>query len=102
MRYVNAMSIEAVVGTLFVRDRHVVLYNREVFGTELTPCLCSLCLFLSDARHYVTLLCTDSSVRSGTTSEDKYCGGNVLRSQPSGRSCSTLVAVHSNNTKRTL
>jgi len=34
MRYVNAMCIKAVVGTLLVRDRHVVLYNREVFGTE--------------------------------------------------------------------
>jgi len=34
MRYVNVMSIDSVVGTLFVRDRHVVLYTREVFSTE--------------------------------------------------------------------
>ena len=34
MRYVSVMSIDAVVGTLFVRERHVVLYTREVFSTE--------------------------------------------------------------------
>lgn len=34
MRYVNVQSIEAVVGTLLVRQRHVVLYNRDVFSTE--------------------------------------------------------------------
>lgn len=34
MRYVDVMSIDAVVGTLFVRGRHVVVYNREVFSSE--------------------------------------------------------------------
>lgn len=34
MRYVNVHSVDAVVGTLFVRERHVVLYNREVFSNE--------------------------------------------------------------------
>ena len=34
MRYVNMTSIDAVVGTLFVRERHVVLYNREVLSSE--------------------------------------------------------------------
>jgi len=34
MRYVSVMSIDAVVGTLSVRERHVVLYTREVFSTE--------------------------------------------------------------------
>jgi len=34
MRYVSVMSIDAVVGTLFVRERHVLLYTREVFSTE--------------------------------------------------------------------
>jgi len=34
MRYVIVLSIDAVVGTLFLRDRHVVLYTREVFSTE--------------------------------------------------------------------
>jgi len=34
MRYVNVAAIDAVVGTLFVRDRHVVLYSREVFSSE--------------------------------------------------------------------
>jgi len=33
-RYVNVTAIDAVVGTLIVRDRHVVLYTREVFSTE--------------------------------------------------------------------
>lgn len=36
MRYVNAMSFDAVVGTLFVRGRHVILYSREVFSTKIT------------------------------------------------------------------
>jgi len=34
MRYVNVTVIDTVVGTLFVRDRHVALYTREVFSTE--------------------------------------------------------------------
>jgi len=34
MRYVNVAAIDAIVGTLFVRDRHVVLYSREVFSSE--------------------------------------------------------------------
>jgi len=34
MRYVNMTSIDAVVRTLFVRERHVVLYNREVLSSE--------------------------------------------------------------------
>jgi len=34
MRYVNAMPIDAVVGTLFVRARHVVTYSRAVFSAE--------------------------------------------------------------------
>jgi len=34
MRYGNVTAIDAVVGTLFVRERHVVLYLREVFSTE--------------------------------------------------------------------
>lgn len=34
MRYVDVLSIDAVVGTLFVRGRHVVLYTREVFSSE--------------------------------------------------------------------
>lgn len=34
MRYVIVLSIDAVVGTLFVRDGHVLLYTREVFSTE--------------------------------------------------------------------
>lgn len=34
MRYVNVTSIDAAVGTLFMRDRHVVLHTREVFSTE--------------------------------------------------------------------
>ena len=34
MRYVNVLSIDAVVGTLLVRYRHVVWYSREVFSTE--------------------------------------------------------------------
>lgn len=34
MRYVNVMYIDAVVGTLFVRERHVVLYTREEFINE--------------------------------------------------------------------
>jgi len=33
MRYVNAMAIDAVLGTLFLRGRHVVLHSREVFST---------------------------------------------------------------------
>jgi len=33
-RYVNVTAIDAVVGILFVMDRHVVLYTREVFSTE--------------------------------------------------------------------
>lgn len=33
-RYVDVMSIDTVVGTLFVRGRHVVLYTREVFSTK--------------------------------------------------------------------
>lgn len=32
MRYVNVTANDAVVGTLFVRDRHVVLFTREVFS----------------------------------------------------------------------
>ena len=32
MRYVDVTAIDAVVGTLFVRERHVVLYTREVFS----------------------------------------------------------------------
>lgn len=35
MRYVNVTSIDAAVGTLFMRGRHVVLHTREVFSTEL-------------------------------------------------------------------
>ena len=31
LRYVNVAAIDAVVGTLLVRDRHVVLYLRGVF-----------------------------------------------------------------------
>lgn len=34
MRYVNVTAIEVVVGTLFVRERHVILLVREVFSTE--------------------------------------------------------------------
>ena len=34
MRYVNVEAIDAVVGTLFVRNRHVVQYTREVLSTE--------------------------------------------------------------------
>jgi len=34
MRYVNIEAIDAVVGTLFVRDRHVVLCMREVVSTD--------------------------------------------------------------------
>jgi len=34
MRYVNAMVIDAVVGTLFVRARLVVTYSRAVFSAE--------------------------------------------------------------------
>jgi len=33
-RYVNALAIEAVVGTLFVRSRHVVLFCRDRFSHE--------------------------------------------------------------------
>lgn len=33
-RYVDVMSIDAVVGTLFVNGRHVVLHTREVFSTK--------------------------------------------------------------------
>jgi len=32
MRYVDVTAIDAVVGTQFVRERHVVLYTREVFS----------------------------------------------------------------------
>jgi len=34
MRYVNAIAIDAVVGTLFVRARHVVTYSRAVFSAQ--------------------------------------------------------------------
>jgi len=34
MRYVNVNSVDAVVGTLFFRERHVVLYTREAFSSE--------------------------------------------------------------------
>jgi len=34
MRCVDVGSIDAVVGTLFVRERHAVLYTREVFSYE--------------------------------------------------------------------
>jgi len=34
MRYVNIEAIDAVVGTLFVRNRQVVKYTKEVFSTE--------------------------------------------------------------------
>lgn len=34
LRGVNEQSINAVGGTLFVRDKHVVLYTREVFSNE--------------------------------------------------------------------
>jgi len=34
MRYMKVTAIDAVLGTLFARDRHVVLYTREVFSTE--------------------------------------------------------------------
>ena len=33
-RYVNALAINAVVGTLFVRSRHVVLYCTDRFSHE--------------------------------------------------------------------
>lgn len=32
MRYVNVTAIHSVVGTLFVRDRHVVWFPRELFS----------------------------------------------------------------------
>ena len=34
MRYVDVTSVDAVVGTLYVRERHVVLYTREAFSSE--------------------------------------------------------------------
>ena len=34
IRYMSVTAIDAVVGTLFVRDRRVVFYTREVFSTE--------------------------------------------------------------------
>jgi len=34
MRYANVEAIDAVVGTLFVRNRHVVLYTRQAFSME--------------------------------------------------------------------
>lgn len=34
MRYVNVLAIDAVVGTLYVGSRHVVLYCRETFSIE--------------------------------------------------------------------
>jgi len=34
MRYVNAMAIDAVVGNLFVRARHVVTYSGAVFSAK--------------------------------------------------------------------
>ena len=34
MRYVSVMSIDAVVGTLFVTERHVVLCTREICSTQ--------------------------------------------------------------------
>jgi len=34
MRYIDVTAIDAVVGTLLVRERHVILYLREVFSTE--------------------------------------------------------------------
>jgi len=34
MRYVDMTSIDAVVGTIFVRERDVVLYTREVLSSE--------------------------------------------------------------------
>ena len=34
MRYINVLSIDAEVGSLFFRGRHVVLYTRDVFSTE--------------------------------------------------------------------
>jgi len=37
MRCVNVLSINAVVGGLFVRGTHVVLYTRDVFITEYIP-----------------------------------------------------------------
>jgi len=33
-RYVSMMSIDAVVGTLSVRKRHVVLHTRELLSEE--------------------------------------------------------------------
>ena len=33
-RYVNALAIDAVVGTIFVRSRHVVLFCRDRFSHE--------------------------------------------------------------------
>jgi len=37
MRHVNVLSIDAVVGSLFVRGRHVVLYTRDVLSTGEIP-----------------------------------------------------------------
>jgi len=34
MRYVDMTFIDAVVGTLFVRERPVVSYTREVLSSE--------------------------------------------------------------------
>jgi len=40
MRYVNVEAIDAVVGTLFVGDRHIVLYTREAFSTKKVAYSC--------------------------------------------------------------
>jgi len=34
MRYIDVGSIDAVVGTLSVSERHVVLYTRKVVSSE--------------------------------------------------------------------
>lgn len=34
MRYVNAMAIDAVAGTLFLKARHVMTYSRAFFSAE--------------------------------------------------------------------
>jgi len=34
MRYVSVLSTDAVVVTLFLRERHVILYTREVPSTD--------------------------------------------------------------------
>jgi len=48
MRYVHVMSVDAVVGTLYVRGKHVFLSTREVFScASMSECCSTLSLVLT-------------------------------------------------------